>query len=96
MPLSDSSRGYFLTEIFRCCRSGGQKEAVVTLHCLKDSNTGVQGRREEHCVGMEGMLQCEGLRTLDESGVQVKSYQIDLVCYSSYKKSCLYLLIYYK
>lgn len=43
--------------------------------------------------GLEGMLQCEGLRTLDESGVQVKSYEMDYVCYSSYKKSWLYLLI---
>lgn len=71
MPLSDSSRGYFLKEIFQCCRSGGQKAPVVTLRCLKDSSIGGQGRREEQCVGMEGMLQCEGLRTRDDSGVQV-------------------------
>lgn len=65
------------------------------LHCLKDS-VGEQGRREEWHVGMEGMLQCEGLRTLDGSGVQMKSYEMDHVCYSSYKKSRLYLLIYDK
>lgn len=46
-------------------------EAVLTLHCLKDSSVGGQGRREEQCVGMEGMLQCGGLRILDESGVQL-------------------------
>lgn len=33
------------------------------LHCLKDS-IGEQGRREERHLGMEGMLQCEGLRTI--------------------------------
>lgn len=31
-------------------------------------------------MGMEGMLQCAGCRTLDDSGVQVKSYEMDHVC----------------
>lgn len=43
LPLSDSSRGYFLKEMFRYCRSGGQKEAVVGLNCLKDRSIGGQG-----------------------------------------------------